>query len=632
MPIQSRFATPTPSISLPSWVFNSESNDDRTTFVDAANPKNILSFSEFKQYSKRLALGLRRLGVKPGDRVLVFCENGIFVPCLFMGIIMAGAIYTGATPSSTVLELSYQLQDSGSTVLIASTNLLKTAVETARSTGFSHDHLFHLHGTGASENNKSHQDVRSWTDILAPIHDTESFNWFEPSDPKTTICCLNYSSGTTGRPKGVEVTHFAYVANGEAHLVLHQLQQEAWGEYTGRALCFLPMNHVAAQTTFMANCPKMGMETYIMTGYTVDGMIKHVEDFQITELMTAPPVISSLVANAKPVGNRLASVKNVICGSAPLAPALSQRASQLFKDDRVVIRQGWGMTEMVCMGSMNDPRITGSLASVGEAAPNSTIKLMNGSKEVTRANENGELWFTGPTLMEGYWKNPEATRETIVDQDGTRWLKTGDIAYVDSLEPGAQIYIVDRSKEIFKVKGFQVAPVELEAILATHPDIIDNGVVGVNIKGRDAPRAYVVRRPGSGVTPKDIKTWMDSKVAAYKRLEGGVIFIDAIPRTQSGKILRRVLRDYTTECGTRFTESFTLQYVLEGQGETGSAVAVALYCEEKTLAVEVLHEDLETLAFFADEVLHWDLDVVKIDHRCTRSIVAAVVNLPHSWG
>ncbi|KAG7403461.1 4-coumarate--CoA ligase-like 7 [Fusarium oxysporum f. sp. rapae] len=546
MPIQSRWTTPTPSISLPSWVFDSQSNGDRTTFVDASNPKNTLSFFEFQQYSKRLALGLRRLGVKQGDRVLVFCENGIFVPCLFMGIIMAGAIYTGATPSSTVLELSYQLQDSGSIVLIASTNLMKIAVETTRSTGFPHDHLFHLDGIGASKNTKPHQDVRSWNDILASSHDAERFTWFEPSDPKTAICCLNYSSGTTGRPKGVQVTHFAYVANGEAHMILYQLQQEAWGNYTGRALCFLPMNHVAAQTTFMANCPKMGMETYIMTGYTVESMIRHVENFQITELMIAPPVVASLLANLKLVGDRLTSVKNVICGSAPLAPALSQRASQLFKDGRVVIRQGWGMTEMVCMGSMNDPRITGSLASVGEAAPNSTIKLMNGPKEVTKVNENGELWFTGPTLMEGYWKNPEATKETIVEQDGTRWLKTGDIAYVDSLEPGAQIYIVDRSKEIFKVKGFQVAPVELEAILATHPDIIDNGVIGVDLNGRDAARAYVVRRPGAGVTPQDIKTWMESKVAAYKRLDGGVIFIDAIPRTQSGKILRRVLRDYTT--------------------------------------------------------------------------------------
>ncbi|RKK18960.1 hypothetical protein BFJ66_g17820 [Fusarium oxysporum f. sp. cepae] len=128
--------------------------------------------------------------------------------------------------------------------------------------------------------------------------------------------------------------------------------------------------------------------------------------------------------------------------------------------------------------------------------------------------------------MAGYWKNPQATRDTVVDQEGTRWLKTGDIAYVDSWGPGANIYIVDRAKEILKVKGFQVSPAELEAILATHPDIIDSAVVGTIFQGHEVPRA-----------------WIEGKVAAYKRLDGGVVFVDIIPRTQSGKILRRLLRD-----------------------------------------------------------------------------------------
>ncbi|CCT75542.1 related to 4-coumarate--CoA ligase [Fusarium fujikuroi IMI 58289] len=551
MPIQSRWSTPTPRISLPSWVFGSEQHgprNEKIAFVDSDDPKNTLTFWEFELYSKRLAIGLRRLGITSGERVLVFSENGIFVPCLFFGIIMAGAIYTGATSSSTTLELSYQLKNSGAKVLITSTHLIKTAVESARISGLEKSHVFHHDARSPLNNNLSHEGVRSWTELLSPANEAESFQWFEPPNPETAVCCLNYSSGTTGMPKGVEVTHFAYVSNGEAHLLLHRLQQEAWLEsYRARALCFLPLNHVAAQTTFIANCPKMGMETYVMRQYNFNDMLRHIEKYEITELMVAPPIISSLVANSALVGNSLRSVKNVICGTAPLALSLEQRANALFKDDRVIIRQGWGMTELTCLGTMNDPRLAGSPGSVGEAAPNSAIKLMNGVNEIAEANKQGELWFTSPTLMAGYWKNPEATRETIVQQNGIRWLKTGDVAYLDSWGPGANIYLVDRCKEILKVKGFQVAPAELEAVLATHPDIIDSGVIGVGIQGHELPRAYVVRRPGASLSAHDITSWIERRVARYKRLDGGIVFVDVIPRTQSGKILRRVLRDRAKE-------------------------------------------------------------------------------------
>jgi acyl-CoA synthetase (AMP-forming)/AMP-acid ligase II len=527
--------------------------------VDADDSNNTLTIWEFELYSKRLAAGLRRLGVKPGDRVLVFSENGIFVPCLFFGIIMAGAIYTGATSSSTALELSYQLKDSGAKVLIISTNLIEPAVESARIVGLEKSHIFHQNARNSHGNNPSHDGVRSWTELLSHTHEAESFQWFEPPNPETAICCLNYSSGTTGRPKGVKVTHFAYVANGEAHLLLHRLQQEAWsGPYRARALCFLPLNHAAAQTTFIANYPKMGVETYIMRQYNFNDLLSHIEKHQITELMTAPPIISSLVANSALVGDGFRSVKNVICGTAPLALSLEQRANALFKDGRVVIRQGWGMTELTCLGTMNDPRLPGSPGSVGETAPNSAIKLMHGEIEITEANKRGELWFTSPTVMAGYWKHPEATSETIINHNGILWLKTGDIAYIDSWGPGANIYLVDRSKEILKVKGFQVAPAELEATLITHPDIIDSGVVGYDVQGHEVPRAYVVRRPGSCLTAHSIMSWMETKVASYKRLDGGIVFVDDIPRTQvsvlyphdtcyqTDELLLRTVRQNTT--------------------------------------------------------------------------------------
>ncbi|EWY81509.1 hypothetical protein FOYG_15743 [Fusarium oxysporum NRRL 32931] len=193
--------------------------------------------------------------------------------------------------------------------------------------------------------------------------------------------------------------------------------------------------------------------------------------------MTAPPIISMLVANSALVGDSLKSIRNIICGTAPLALSLEERANALFKDERVVVRQDWGMTELTCMGTMNDPRLADSPGSVGRAL-------------VHQSNTHG-----------GYWKNAEATKEIIVDQDGSRWLNTGDIADV----------------------------AELETILATHPDIINSSVVGVDIGGSELPRAYIVGRPGTGVTTREIRGWMESKVARYERLDVGIVFVDAIP-------------------------------------------------------------------------------------------------------
>lgn len=241
------------------------------------------------------------------------------------------------------------------------------------------------------------------------------------------------------------------------------------------------------------------------------------------------------------------------------------------------------MTEVTCSSLAWDNDVVSSSAAVGELMPNYRARLVkpDTGAEVTTANEPAELWVSGPTLMQGYWNKPEATQNTLaVDADGTRWLKTGDIAYIEAYRPGGLWHVVDRLKELIKVKGNQVAPAELEAVLLENRGVADAAVVGVTIDGEEVPRAYVVPDPIVKQSERDVAAWMEGKVVRYKHLRGGVKFVESIPKNpvspccfsfsvafrekkvadqerlvssiQSGKILRRQLRDQATkEVGDR---------------------------------------------------------------------------------
>ncbi|CAG9975451.1 unnamed protein product [Clonostachys byssicola] len=543
MPIQSRWTTPVPEVSLTTWLFGSASAPlpDRKVFIDTENPDTrFLTFSDFRLWSARTALGLQRSGLRRGDRVLVFSGNDIFFPVLFTGIIMAGGIFTGASPAFTPNELAQQLSDSGASIVFAATGLLRTAQEEVKLVS---SYQIRTYAFDHSLGNCNPKDfgAGSWTKLLADAEDVKDFDWVEPSDPKSTICCLNYSSGTTGKPKGVEISHYSYVANGEA-VVLHNRLYPNHKKRTqrSRVLCFMPMYHAAAQTQYAINFPKMGVPTYVMPAYNFEKMLQHVQAFEISYLGCAPPIMLSLAKSSLCNKYDLSSITEITCGTAPLAREVAEEVQKLWPVP-LRIGQGWGMTELTCTSTICHPTCE-DITTVGEAAPNITIKIMDGDREITQPNKAGELWVAGPTVMRGYWRNPKATRESVVeDSDGTRWLKTGDIGYADRYGPGALLYIVDRLKELIKVKGFQVAPAELEGLLLDRKDVIDAGVVGVVVSGEELPRAYVVKN--SDVTEQEIMQWVESKLAKYKWLRGGVAFVDNIPRTRSGKIVRRVLRE-----------------------------------------------------------------------------------------
>lgn len=328
MPIASRWTAPIPELSLPSYLFGSPTGPlpAGKAFVDAGNPSRALTFDEFRLYSKRIGLGLQKLGVRPGDTVLLFSGNELFVPCLFLGVIMAGAIFTGASPAFGPRELAHQLEDSRATIVIAATGVLDVAVEAAKIIGLPKTRVFAFDGSTAPPQGSpgaSHagMPLPHWTGLFAADRDAEAFRWREPADLRTETCCLNYSSGTTGRPKGVEVTHYSYVANGETGVLQSDLMREAWGEtYEGRGLCFMPLYHAAAQTAYMIGAPKRGVTSYIMAAYSLEKMLQHIQEFSITDILLAPPVVAALVASPLRRKYDLGSMRNIVCGTAPLAP------------------------------------------------------------------------------------------------------------------------------------------------------------------------------------------------------------------------------------------------------------------------------------------------------------------------
>ncbi|KAK2038109.1 AMP-binding enzyme [Colletotrichum somersetense] len=552
MPIKSRWSEPIPNCSLQTWIFGSSFDplSNRKVFYDADRPEtHYLTFSDYRLMAKQIAIGLQTAGLKPGDRVLLFSGNNLFFPVVFLGVLMAGGIFTGANPGFVTRELAYQLKDSGAKFMIAAGGSFDIAMKAAKEVSMPASNVFVFDTTIPGSNkpeSPARDGARHWTELVAPRVQAEKFHWVEPSDAQTTTCCLNYSSGTTGVPKGVEISHYSYVANGVGVVKVSSLEKD-YETLIARSvgICFLPLYHAYAQTFYVANSVKQGIPVYIMPSFDFVKMLTYIQRYRVTHIAAVPPILVALAKHPITAKFDLSSLVVVGSGAAPLGDDIARQVERVLKRDDLIVRQGWGMTEVTCSATIWDSNRIVRSASVGELAPNYQAKLVDADgKEITEAKVPGELWVTGPTVMRGYWGKPKATEEIIVkDAEGNRWLRTGDVAYVDQYAAGGFLFIVDRVKELIKVKGNQVAPAELEALLLERPDVADVAVIGVTISGEEFPRAYIVRSPGTNVTGEEIAKWLEERVSKHKRLRGGVVFTDVIPKNPSGKILRKILRE-----------------------------------------------------------------------------------------
>lgn len=353
MPIQSRWKIAIPSVSLPTYLFTSPTAPLPTTpaLISTAAPEaHFLTMSSYRLWSQRLALGLQKAGLQPGDRVLLYSGNTLFFPTVLMGVIMAGGIFTGANPTYVARELAHQLRDSGARFLLCAESSLPTGLEAAASAGLPRDAVFAFDSGAATFEGRGADvgAVRHWSALLAGAAEAAAFAWAELSTAEELgrPVALNYSSGTTGVPKGVTITHANYVANCAQTAWLARLDPlYELRRARSRYLCFLPMYHAMAQTLFCVSAPGHGVPVYLMPRFDFLGMLEVVQRFRITDLILVPPVVVTMAKHPATRNFDLSSVERVGSGAAPLGREVCAELETLWPEGKINVKQGWGMTE-----------------------------------------------------------------------------------------------------------------------------------------------------------------------------------------------------------------------------------------------------------------------------------------------
>lgn len=328
----------------------SEINDSDRLIIDAKRPEtHYLTLHSYREWSKRFAAGLFEAGIQTGDRVMLFSGNGIFNPIVVMGTLMAGAIYNSANPAYTARELRHQLQDSKPRFVLAADNCIESALEAAQAIGYDRRNIFLFTELPIQYDAALPQtDAQHWGSLVADVDAGRGFNW-QTLDSRGALgdqtAVLIYSSGTTGLPKGVELSHRNMIAN-MLQLEKIQLVDKSVENRHRRCLCVVPMYHALGLGYYIFFAPKWGLTTYLMERYNLTDMLEHIQRFRITELVLVPPI---LVAMAKHPSVRdgtydIRSVNKVVAGAAPIGMEVTKQFEALW-DGKILVRQAWGMSE-----------------------------------------------------------------------------------------------------------------------------------------------------------------------------------------------------------------------------------------------------------------------------------------------
>ena len=517
-----------PNLAVPEFVLAAgRERPDAPALIDGLKG-DVITHGQLAAYVDRVAANLHARGLRKGDVVAVFCPNTQWFPVVFHGIAAAGCVMSPINSLYTPDEIAFQLKDSGAKILITISMFLDRALAAAEKSPL--DEIVVLDGADG------HANLFDLLGADAPSVSVE----FDPDDDLVT---LPYSSGTTGLPKGVMLSHRNLVANVAQCLPLLKTGAEE------RIIAVLPFFHIYGLTVLMNQGLALGGAVVTLPRFELEDFLRTIQDYKITRAFVAPPILLALAKHPLVDQYDLSSLESILSGAAPLDEQLALAVEQRLRkgaDTGVTVAQGYGMTELSPVSHTTPdsdampPGVTVDVpkGSVGFAIPNTECRLIDpNTGEDAAPGERGELWVRGPQVMKGYLNNPEATAATV---DAEGWLHTGDIAVVDD----NGIYsVVDRLKELIKYKGYQVAPAELEAVLINHPEIADAAVIGVPEKdsGEELPKAFVVRAQGSELTEDAVMAYMAEKVAPHKKIRF-VEFIDVVPKSSAGKILRKELK------------------------------------------------------------------------------------------
>ena len=465
---------------------------------------------------KRLAGGLRAAGHVPQKPVALMAPNSPEYCIIFHAIAWAGGTITTLNPTYTAHEIRHQLRDSGAGLLITVPATLAVAKEALKELP-----EVQICVIGSADDDDS-GDCQS----LAELYGTAQEQQY-PVDLDRHSVALPYSSGTTGLPKGVCLSHRSLSMN------IDQTAKGAEFQAGETAAAFLPFFHIYGMTVLMNMHLACGGVLVTMPRFDLEVFLRICQDHRARRMWIVPPVALALAKHPLVDDYDLSALEQVFSGAAPMGNALSDAVASRFD---CAMLQGYGMTELAPVSHIT-PLSTPRSGASGLAVPNTRCRIVSPETGADLPpGEEGELWIKGPQVMIGYLNNEQATKDTLT-ADG--WLKTGDMAIIDA---DGYMFVVDRLKELIKYKGFQVAPAELEATLVAHPKIQDAAVIGQHDEeAGEIPVAFVVCQDPAP-SQEEIQAYVGSQLSHYKQLHR-VTFVETIPKSPSGKILRRLLRD-----------------------------------------------------------------------------------------
>ncbi len=511
---------------------------DRAALVDGPTGTTV----RYELLASRIgtvAAGLAVRGFRPGDVLAIWAPNLPQWAGIALGAMAAGGTVTGANPACTEHELLRQLADARASVLVTVPSLAPVARAAAEAAGVREvialgeaEGVIPISALLEAGSDAVEPPVHAIeAPAVQPTAGTIGRGVVEPS----AVALLPYSSGTTGLPKGVMLTHANLVAS------VRQVQSGLCLSERDTTVAVAPFFHVMGFVVSLAVPLAAGATVVTLPRFDLERFLGLAERHRATVLVVPPPLVAALARHPMVDGCDLSRVELIVSGGAPLGPELQRAVAARFRG--VVVGQGWGLTETAVGATMPDRDVGTAPGSVGRVMPSTELRVVD--PETGRdlgAGERGELLVRGPQVMAGYLRRPEATAATI-DADG--WLRTGDLGFVDH---DGNVFVADRLKELIKVSAYQVAPAELEALLLTHPAVADAAVIGrPDATHGEVPVAVVVCR--APVDEAELLAFVAERVTPYKRLRA-VRFAESLPRTPSGKLLRRALRDQVLATAT----------------------------------------------------------------------------------
>ena len=502
------------------------------------------SYRQIHAQAQAFALGLSRMGIAKGDRVGLFLPNVPIYAAAYYGAMMAGAVVVNFSPLYSVEELSWQVGDSGTRVLVtvdvpelygnARKVLESSALETLV-VGSLSDMLPWYKGIALKLLKRSQiaevaygANVRSWADMT-------------PAGAPPTIevtaqdlALLQYTGGTTGRPKGAMLGHDQLSVNAQQVAALNP-----FGNPTGEVFMgALPFFHVFANTALLNHAMVTGASIAMVPRFETKQVLETIERYRCTGFPGVPTMFQAMLDHPDLAKTDLSSLKVCISGGAPMPAPVHLRFEEVTG---VRVCEGYGLTESAGVVSANPYEGTRKRGTIGQLVPSTDVILLDKEdpSKLAPEGEPGELAVHGPQVMRGYWNRPETDAETFAERDGKRYLRTGDVARVD--EDGF-LEIVDRIKDMIAVGGFKVFPSVVEDVILEHPAVKEALVIGVPEEYRgEVPRAYVTLNEGASATGEELAGWLNAKIGKHERVDM-VVIRESLPKTMIGKLDRKTLR------------------------------------------------------------------------------------------